>query len=258
MKYWIIPCNVKDYDVIGAFNKLSEIDWKQSNNMKSAAVGDMVLIYLSRPYSCIKYICKIKEVNKPKSTIEDSDYIMKGDNYVNYGNYMQLELLESINELLLTHENLKLNGLKGNIQGPRSLKDNLLSFVLEKISPILNNTNKDEFELENIEYKEGKVQVKYGIKFERNHYLRQKAIEIHGTSCKVCGFNFEKMYGNTGKNIIEIDHLKPMYTIRKKISVNPETDLIPLCSNCHKMIHRKKAKPLTLEELKSKILIKEE
>ena len=31
---------------------------------------------------------------------------MKGDNYVNYGNYMQLELLESINELLLTHENL--------------------------------------------------------------------------------------------------------------------------------------------------------
>ena len=33
----IIPCNVKDYDVIGAFNKLSEIDWKQSNNMKSAA-----------------------------------------------------------------------------------------------------------------------------------------------------------------------------------------------------------------------------
>ena len=35
MKYWIIPCNVKDYDVIGAFNKLSEIDWKQSNNMKS-------------------------------------------------------------------------------------------------------------------------------------------------------------------------------------------------------------------------------
>ncbi|WP_394855890.1 hypothetical protein [Staphylococcus epidermidis] len=66
--------------------------------MKSAAVGDMVLIYLSRPYSCIKYICKIKEVNKPKSTIEDSVYIMKGDNYVNYGNYMQLELLESITD----------------------------------------------------------------------------------------------------------------------------------------------------------------
>lgn len=45
---------------------------------------------------------------------------------------------------------------------------------------------------------------------------------------------------------------------RREISVDPETDLVPLCSNCHKMIHRKKAKPLTLEELKNKILIKED
>ncbi|WP_237630079.1 hypothetical protein [Staphylococcus epidermidis] len=49
-----------------------------------------------------------------------------------------------------------------------------------------------------------------------------------------------------------------MYSIGREISVDPETDLVPLCSNCHKMIHRKKAKPLTLEELKNKILIKED
>ena len=60
---------------------------------------------------------------------------MKGDNYVNYGNYMQLELLEIINKSLLTFENLQLNGLKGNIQGPRSLKDNLLRFIQERIDP---------------------------------------------------------------------------------------------------------------------------
>lgn len=254
MKYWIIPCNVKAYDVVGAFNKLNEIDWKQSKNMKSAMIGDIVLIYLSRPYSCVKYICKIREVNKVHTTIDDSEYILKGDNYVNYGNYMQLELLESLNETLLKFENLKLNGLKGNIQGPRTLKDNLLSFVLESIEPFLNNTNKNE--LENTEYKEGKIQVKYGRKFERNPYLRQKAIEIHGTTCKVCGFNFEEVYGDIGKHFIEIHHIKPMYIVRKEVSVNPNTDLVPLCSNCHKMIHRKKDKPLTLEELKNKILSK--
>lgn len=258
MKYWIIPCNVKSYDVVGAFNELSEIDWKQSRNMKSAMTEDIVLIYLSRPFSCVKYICKIREVNKRNPTIDDSDYILNGENYVNYGNYMQLELLESIDESLLTFESLKLNGLKGNIQGPRSLKDNLLCFIHERIDSFLINTNKNESDLENTEYKEGKIQVKYGIKFERNHYLRQKAIEIHGTTCKVCGFNFEKVYGNIGKNFIEIHHIRPMYSIRREISVDPETDLVPLCSNCHKMIHRKKAKPLTLEELKNKILIKED
>ena len=59
MKYWIIPCNVKDYDVIGAFNKLSEIDWKQSNNMKT--VGDMVLIYLSVPIHVLNIYVKLKK-----------------------------------------------------------------------------------------------------------------------------------------------------------------------------------------------------
>ncbi|MDT0672176.1 HNH endonuclease [Staphylococcus chromogenes] len=253
MRYWVIPCNVKDYDVISAFEKLNEVDWKQSNNMKSAESGDTVLIYLSRPYSCIKYICKIKKVNKSKPTIDDSGYVKNGRNYNNYGNYMQLELIDSINESLLTRENLKLNGLKGNIQGPRSLKDNLLVYILEKLSSFSRDASENEPELENVVYKEGKIQVRYGVKFERNPQLRQKAIEIHGTTCKVCNFNFEKMYGDIGKEFIEIHHIKPMYSIRREISVNPETDLVPLCSNCHKMIHRKRDKPLTVEELKNKI-----
>ncbi|PTE37825.1 HNH endonuclease, partial [Staphylococcus epidermidis] len=47
--------------------------------------------------------------------------------------------------------------------------------------------------------------------------------------------------------------IKPMYDIRKEILVNPQTDLIPLCSNCHKMIHRSKRKPYTIAQLKSMI-----
>ena len=64
MKYWIIPCNVKTYDAIGAFNELKLIDWKQSKNLKSAKINDIVMIYLSKPFSCVKYICKIKKVNE--------------------------------------------------------------------------------------------------------------------------------------------------------------------------------------------------
>jgi hypothetical protein len=32
---------------------------------------------------------------------------------------------------------------------------------------------------------------------------------------------------------------------------NVDTDLIPLCSNCHRMVHRRKGKLLSLEELSS-------
>ncbi|MDH9139740.1 MULTISPECIES: hypothetical protein [Staphylococcus] len=42
MKYWIIPCNIKTYNVVGAFNELSEIDWEQSKNIKSAMIEDIV------------------------------------------------------------------------------------------------------------------------------------------------------------------------------------------------------------------------
>lgn len=47
MEQWIIPCNVKYYDVQGAFKKLKCLDWKQSN--KSIRVGDEVFIYIGSP-----------------------------------------------------------------------------------------------------------------------------------------------------------------------------------------------------------------
>ncbi|WP_259343105.1 HNH endonuclease, partial [Staphylococcus haemolyticus] len=170
----------------------------------------------------------------------------------NYGNYMRIEFIKEIEENLITLKELHNHGMKGNVQGPRSLSNELLDFVLE----VLEKTSDfDESQIENVEYKEGKILKKYGSKFERNSKLREKAIEIHGVTCKVCGFNFEKKYGNIGKNFIEIHHIKPMYDIRKEILVNPQTDLIPLCSNCHKMIHRSKRKPYTIAQLKSAIKI---
>ena len=34
------------------------------------------------------------------------------------------------------------------------------------------------------------------------------------------------------------------------MEINPEEDLVCLCSNCHRMIHRRRDKILTVEELK--------
>ena len=35
------------------------------------------------------------------------------------------------------------------------------------------------------------------------------------------------------------------------LEMNPKTDMTVLCPNCHSMIHRKKSKTLTIEELKA-------
>ncbi len=109
-------------------------------------------------------------------------------------------------------------------------------------------------ELENIgiieKRSEGKVKVSYITKYERNLKNRRQAVEIHGVECGVCGFNFEKMYGEIGKGFIEVHHIKPLYENQNEVVVDPENDLICVCSNCHKMFHRKKDHVPTPDELK--------
>ncbi len=119
-----------------------------------------------------------------------------------------------------------------------------------------NNTNQylDDMELENtenfiVELDGGKKEI-YTTRYERNPKLRSEAKKIHGYSCKACGFNFEEKYGELGNEYIEVHHKKPLSYVNEEVLVNPKTDLVVLCSNCHKMIHRKRNLILTVEELK--------
>ena len=70
-----------------------------------------------------------------------------------------------------------------------------------------------------------------------------------GYQCLVCGRNFEATYGEIGKGFIHVHHLTPIYSIGKEYELNVDTDLAPVCPNCHYMLHRKDP-PYTIEELK--------
>ncbi|MBS1579116.1 MAG: DUF3427 domain-containing protein [Bacteroidetes bacterium] len=87
-------------------------------------------------------------------------------------------------------------------------------------------------------------------KYERNPLARRLCIEHYGYSCQICDFNFYTTYGELGKDYIHVHHIVPMAELGEKYEVNPVKDLIPVCPNCHSMIHRKK-EPLSVSELKS-------
>jgi 5-methylcytosine-specific restriction endonuclease McrA len=97
---------------------------------------------------------------------------------------------------------------------------------------------------------EGKRTVYYTTKYERSSKNREAAIRIHGTKCMICGFDFEQKYGELGKGYIEVHHIKPLATLEQEVVINPETDLICVCANCHRMLHRFKNYIVTVEELK--------
>ena len=104
-------------------------------------------------------------------------------------------------------------------------------------------------------YYEGSVTTVKVNKYERNQEARRKCIEIHGCQCKICGFNFEKTYGEAGKGLIHVHHVVPISSIKEEYQIDYEKDLIPVCPNCHAMIHRKKD-PYTCEEIKKMLYAK--
>jgi 5-methylcytosine-specific restriction endonuclease McrA len=128
----------------------------------------------------------------------------------------------------------------------------------DKYRNIEDRTSEDESELDfedvrDIESRtEGGKKVVISVRTERDSKFRADAIKIHGLVCKACGFDFQKTYGNWGKDFIEVHHVVPLADGKKR-ETNPKTDLTVVCSNCHRMIHRKKNITLTIDELKTKL-----
>lgn len=71
---------------------------------------------------------------------------------------------------------------------------------------------------------------------QRNRAIRNQCAARDNYTCRVCGFNFEKAYGERGKEFIEVHHLKPLSSYDDMHDIELD-DLISLCSNCHSMIH---------------------
>jgi len=89
-------------------------------------------------------------------------------------------------------------------------------------------------------------------RYERNPHARQLCLKIHGYSCAICDFNFEKQYGLLGKDFIHVHHVNPLSEVDKIHELNPKIDLIPVCPNCHSMIHIKRP-ALKIDELRQLI-----
>lgn len=87
-------------------------------------------------------------------------------------------------------------------------------------------------------------------RYERNRFARAACIEIHGDTCKACGFDFGQVYGDFGRGFIHVHHITPVSMMGEGYRINPATDLVPVCANCHAMLH-KRVPPLSVEELRT-------
>lgn len=95
-----------------------------------------------------------------------------------------------------------------------------------------------EISIEYDGYTEGDAQRVLATKYERDRRNRDLCIATHGTRCEICGFDFGKAYGPVGDGFIHVHHVVPVSKLGPGYVIDPVHDLIPVCPNCHAMLHR--------------------
>ena len=98
-------------------------------------------------------------------------------------------------------------------------------------------------------HQEGAVRRVMVNRYERDSKARDKCIERHGTRCAVCKLDFESRYGEIGKGFIHVHHLRPLGRLKSSYRLDPLKDLVPVCPNCHAMLHRREP-PYDIEQLR--------
>ena len=86
-------------------------------------------------------------------------------------------------------------------------------------------------------YSEGSVQRILVNRYERDLQARVDCVKHYKPSCVVCGFTFGAVYGSVAEGYIHVHHLTPLAEIGKQYTVDPISDLRPVCANCHAIIH---------------------
>lgn len=114
----------------------------------------------------------------------------------------------------------------------------LLEFWFERWSPVSEEPGPGE--LAPGERREGAVRTIWVNRYERDPVARAQALEHHGRRCAVCALDPVDVYGpEIGERLLHVHHIVPLSTIGKEYQVDPVTDLVPLCPNCHNAVHKR-------------------
>lgn len=85
--------------------------------------------------------------------------------------------------------------------------------------------------------------------YERSAEARQACLKERGFRCSACDTLLEEIYGEAASRLIHVHHLVPLSSIRRTYIVNGKEDLIPVCLNCHAVIHRRNP-PYTVNDVR--------
>lgn len=81
--------------------------------------------------------------------------------------------------------------------------------------------------------------------------IKKECIEYYGAICDICGFDFGYTYGEAYESCIEVHHVNDV-TDEIKEDTHPTKDLIPVCCNCHNVIHSQNP-PISVDQMRKMV-----
>lgn len=212
-------------------------------NFRSSGIntpsGTLILFQINNAVIASAKLIKIVRYEKPLDGIYNGAYVFDTDTI-------------RVFEPITSEEIRKIDGKFNNFS---QVKQKLDSNKYDEIMALINSKSKQVLIPEEIpseeagKYTEGSKKEIIVNAYERNPKARQECIEIHGTSCIICGFDFGEVYGDKFAGKIHVHHIKPLHEVDEEYEVDPETDMVPVCPNCHMVLHSKQ-EGYTVEEVK--------
>lgn len=250
MKYYFRTSNDDYFLSEKCLREQHAIDWQQTK--QHYEIGDVIFLYLSTPVKQIRFMLIVEDIDFPyRNTINKKCYWGKKhtpENAIDYDALTcRLKLLKEVNSQGLHFKELAKHGL--NRLYPHELKGEILDYILS----FFTETPPSYFDELNCldDIFEGAKESIVVNRYERDRTAVEKCKQINGCRCAVCGMDFEETYGQLGHGFIHVHHIVPIATIGKEYKLDPVNDLVPVCPNCHAMLHHgAEGRVLTIEELK--------
>lgn len=260
---WILQGNPNRFDIDEYLSRYSFIYWSTPTNQKDFSIGDVVFIWRAGKDAGVVACGVVKELPVPRNNVKTPEALGEGFWVSQIDEPSEIKVGIELQDVRLSNEEdmLERDIVKTHpILGKSRIITNPIGTVFRLNSEeekILGDLWQGSFAVvKDVQYSamEGGLQLK-------SHYCRERSRKLislkkeqykrsHGVlRCEICGLSFVEIYPESlGEDFIEVHHKTPLSQIEKTIKTTLD-DLILVCANCHRMIHRTKDCEKNLELL---------
>jgi len=250
---WILQGNPKRFDIDDYLVRYPYLYWSAPINQKEFSMGDQIFIWRSGEYAGVVAIGRLEELPVKRSEVRMPSALGEDLWVSEPAESFEIKVGIKIDDVRLTKDEGMVERV--DLKGDPTLRNNkiitnpqgtVFRLTQEEATALLSLWGKPEsvpsFD-KTYSASEGSPQLTIHYRRERSRDLIKKKKSVfkqqHGTLyCEICTFSFNDTYPKElGEDFIEAHHLIPLSKIDGTTKTTLD-DLILVCSNCHRMIHR--------------------